>query len=233
MKHSVKFDVPTPRIISGADLTGVPAGGLLDVLISATMIMSLPQAAAGRVDALAIATGQGEQWRLIDGIRRWEAGPRLRHLLVANGNPAERTYTDLTLDDLRDLGLRRTEGVLLQSEPAPNTGLQAAWIARQVRARDIGSLALTVSAYHLPRIYLTVLRELDRNSIRIPLIPVPAAVAPDARVPETGASSYDLVAGETKRILDYRNEDWVASPADLRDYLRWLWSHHELLLTGR
>ncbi|MEU4477089.1 hypothetical protein AB0F68_03325 [Micromonospora sp. NPDC023966] len=195
-----------------------------------TVILTLPQSAADHVDALVVATGQGEEWRLTHAIRSWEANPQLRHLFVANGNPAEATYVEVTLDYLRSLGLRRVEGVHLQAEPAPNTGRQADWIVSQVQARGITSLALTVSPYHLARVYLTVLKALGRSGLRLPVIPLPVAVSPGTPVPETGATAYDLVPGEVKRILDYMREGWVATPAELQEYLEWLWSRHEALL---
>jgi hypothetical protein len=223
-------DRATPRIVPAADLAGFTAGQLLDVTNAVMMILALPQSAADRVDALVVASGQGEEWRLTHAIRAWEANPDLSYLLVADGNPAEQTYVDITLDYLRGLGLRRIEGVHLQAEPAPNTGRQAAWIVDQVEGRGIGSIALAVSPYHLPRAYLTVLNAFDRRGVRLPIIPVPVAVPPDATVPETGATAYELVPGEVKRILTYADEGWVATPEELRRYLRWLWSHHMSLL---
>ncbi|GAB3958557.1 ElyC/SanA/YdcF family protein [Micromonospora vulcania] len=220
----------TGRIVREEDLAGFTAGQILDVLKALTVILALPQSAAEQVDALAIASGQGEEWRFSHAIRSWEANPDLRHLLVANGNPAEKTYVEITLDYLRGFGLRRTEGVCLQAEPAPNTGLQAAWIADQVQGLGIASLGLVVSPYHLPRAYLTVLKALDNGGLRIPVIPVPVAVAPDAPVPETGADTYDLIPGEVTRILSYQDKGWVATSEELQQYLRWLWSHHAPLL---
>ncbi|MER7279132.1 hypothetical protein ABT369_32310 [Dactylosporangium sp. NPDC000244] len=202
------------------------------VAAAITMILTLPQPAAQRVDAIAIASGQGEQWRFTHAIRAWEANPRLRRLLVANANPAEATYVEITLDHLRGLGLRRTEGVHVQPEPAADTGRQAVWIAEQVRAHGIGGLALAVSPYHLPRAYLTVLKELLRRGLRVPLLPSPVAVPPHRRIPETGATAHELVPGELRRILTYMREGWVATPEELREYLRWLWDTHEPLLTG-
>ncbi|GGR65607.1 hypothetical protein GCM10010169_06200 [Micromonospora fulviviridis] len=220
------------RIVREEDLAHCTTGQFLELLKALTMILTLPQSAADEVEALVVATGQGEDWRLTHAIRTWEANPKLRHLLVANGNPAEKTYVEITLDHLRSLGLRRAEGVHVQAEPAPNTGLQAAWIADQVRARGITSLALTVSPYHLARVYLTVLRAFNRSGMRLPVIPLPVAVSPDLPVPETGATAYDLVPGEARRILAYLDEGWVATPAELQDYLRWLWSRHRALLVG-
>ncbi|MFG2053082.1 hypothetical protein ACGFI9_03540 [Micromonospora sp. NPDC048930] len=204
----------------------------MDVLQAVVAILALPQSAAERVDALVVPVGQGEEWRLTHGIRRWETNPEISHLLVANGNPAEETYQPLTLPYLRGLGLRRLDGVHLQAEPAPHTGLQAAWIAGRVEALGITSLALTVSAYHLPRVYLTVLRALSRVGIRVPLIPDPVPVSPDTPAPETQATAYDLLPGEAERILAYLDEGWVAGVEELRRYLRWLWTEHEAFLTG-
>jgi hypothetical protein len=220
----------TPRIVREEELVGFTAGQLLDLMKALTVILALPQSAADHVDALVIASGQGEEWRFTHAIRNWEANPDLRYLLVANGNPAEETYVEITLDYLRSLGLRRISGVYLQAEPAPNTGLQAAWIVNQVQARGITSLALTVSPYHLPRLYLTVLKKFTRSGICLPIIPVPVAVPPDTPVPETGATAYDLVPGEMKRILTYMDKGWVATIEELQQYLQWLWSHHKSLL---
>ncbi|MEU6074219.1 ElyC/SanA/YdcF family protein [Micromonospora sp. NPDC047074] len=217
---------PTPRVVREADLAGVSTGQLLDVLKALTVILTLPRSATAHVDTLVVLTGQGEQWRLTHAIRDWEADPGLRHLLVANGNPAEATYVEITLDHLRGLGLRRVDGVQIQAEPAPNTGLQAAWIADQARERTSTGLALAASPYHLPRAYLTVLKALSTSGIRLPLVPVPVAVPPDTPVPETGATAYDLVPGEVSRILTYMDRGWVATLEELRQYLRWLWSEH-------
>ncbi|MER5334446.1 hypothetical protein [Micromonospora sp. NPDC002717] len=203
----------------------------MDVMKAFMAILSLPQSAADHIDAVAVPVGQGEEWRLTHAIRRWEANPGISYLLVANGNPTEKTYHRITLPYLRRLGLRRLDGVHLQAEPAPNTGLQGAWIASQVEALGITSLALSVSPYHLPRVYLTVLKALSRSGICIPLIPDPVPVPPDTAAPETQATAYDLLAGEAERILTYTTTEWVASLDELQGYLQWLWSDHKTLLT--
>lgn len=222
-----------PRVVRAEDLAGYPAVQLVDVMTALMAILALPQSAAEHVNALVVPTGQGEEWRLTHAIRRWETNPNISYLLVANGNPAEETYQQLTLPYVRRLGLRRFDGVHLQAEPAPHTGLQGAWIARQVEALDITSLALTVSPYHLPRVYLTVLKALSRGGIRVPVIPDPVPVSPDTASPETQATAYDLLPGEAERILTYMNKGWVATLEELQGYLRWLWSAHKPLLKPR
>lgn len=215
----------TPRLVSDDDLDRFPAARMLDVIRATTAVLSLPQSAVDSADALIVPSGQGEEWRITHAIRLWEANPRLRLLLIANGNPAEVTYDELTLDYLRGLGLRRTAGVHVQTEPAPNTALQAAWIAERVHALRIDGFGLVVSPYHLVRAYLTVLKALDRAGLRVPMWPVPVAVSPEVRVPETGANAYDLLPGEVTRILTYMDRGWIASTGELRSYVRWLWSH--------
>ncbi|GAA4249994.1 hypothetical protein [Dactylosporangium darangshiense] len=218
------------RLVHEDELAEYPAGRLLDVMRALTMVLTLPGAAAQRLDAVAVLTGQGETWRLAHAVGDWEARPARRHLLVATTNAREATYEDVTLDSLRGLGLRRVSGVHIQGEAAADTGVQAAWVAAQVRELGITGLALAVSPYHLPRAYLTVLRACEDAGVRIPLLPLPVAVAPDATVPESGASAWDMVAGEMRRIIEYTDRGWVADPELLRRYLAWLWHEHRALL---
>jgi hypothetical protein len=212
------------RLVDDEELAGYPAARFLDVLRSVTMILTLPAAAAARADAVAVLTGQGETWRLAHAVTDWETNPVRRHLLVATTNAAEATYTPVTLDALRGLGLRRTDGVHIQAVAAADTGVQAAWLADRIPEHGIGSLALAVSPYHLPRAYLTVLRACEERGVRVPLLPLPVPVAPAEPVPETGAAAWDMLPGEIRRILDYTDRGWVAGPEQLRRYLDWLWS---------
>jgi len=211
------------RLVGEEELAGYPAGRLLDVMRALTMILTLPAAAAAEADAVAVMTGQGETWRLAHAVADWEAHPHRRHLLVATTNAAEATYAPITLDTLRGLGLRRTAGVRIQPDAAADTGVQAAWIAAQIRAHGITGLALAVSPYHLPRAYLTVLRACEERGLRVPLLPLPVAVAPAQIVPETAAPGWDMLPGEIRRILDYTDRGFVAGPEQLRRYLDWLW----------
>ncbi|WP_238013207.1 ElyC/SanA/YdcF family protein [Dactylosporangium sp. AC04546] len=211
-----------PRVVT--DLDDVPSRRLFEVVEAVAMIFSLPDGAADDVDALAVVIGQGETWRERHAIRLWESNPRLRHLLIADGNPAETTYIPLTLD-----GIRRTDGVELQPQPVTNTADQAAWIAAKIQKLEIRSVGLVVSPYHLPRVYLTLLQALGEP---IQLLPVPVPVPPDVPAPETGATSFDLLPGEIRRIIAYREQGWVAGPKELREYLAWLWQQPLLSRTA-
>jgi hypothetical protein len=209
-------DKPVPRVL--------PTDEMTELMAAVVAILTVPPLAEGRLDALAVPIGQGEEWRLRHAIGVWESDPAIRFLLVANGNPAERTYVAMTPGYLRQLGLRRLDGVCVQPQPAPNTGLQAAWIAEQVWALGVRSLALAVSPYHLPRAYLTVLKALADLGVRIPLIPAAVPVPPHHAAPETSATGYDLVPGEMRRILRYADAGWLSTAEELRVYLAWLWA---------
>lgn len=74
-----------PRLVANEELDGYSSGHILEVTTAITMILSTPQQAADRADAIAMATGQGEEWRFHHTIRAREANPRLRYLLVTNG----------------------------------------------------------------------------------------------------------------------------------------------------
>jgi hypothetical protein len=216
------------RVLPDDELAGYPAGRFLDVMRALTMILTLPAEAAADVDAVAVLTGQGETWRLAHAVADRETNPARRHLLVATTNAAEATYAPITPDTLRGLGLRRTGGVHIQAVAAADTGVQAAWIAAQIREHDITGLALAVSPYHLPRAYLTVLRACEDRGIRIPLLPMPVPVAPSTVVPESAANAWDMLPGELRRILDYADRGWIATPAQLRAYVDWLWTQSPL-----
>ncbi|MCA2218378.1 hypothetical protein [Jidongwangia harbinensis] len=79
-------------------------------------ILAMARWPFGPVDAIAVPTGQGEEWRVTQAIQLWERDRSTRHLLVANGNPAERTYVPITRGYLGELGLQRQVGVHLQEE---------------------------------------------------------------------------------------------------------------------
>jgi hypothetical protein len=214
-----------PRIARRDDVAALDVSEVLDLSAAVLAVLSTPAPEPGRLDALAVPVGQGEDWRLQHTIRLWESNPGVRRLLVANGNPAERTYVNPSIDQLRALGLRRLTDVHVQRTAAPNTALQSAWIAENVDDLGIRSLGLVVSPYHLPRNYLTVLQAVLSRGTRIPIFPIQVPLAPHSRIPETGATSYELWPGEVQRMVRYSANGWIASPAVLRGYLEWLWTH--------
>lgn len=220
-----------PRLLAGPLAGELTADELMDATKAVAAILSVPVSAAGRADAIAVPTGQGEDWRLAHAIGIWESNPEIRHMLLAEGNPAERTYRPITPEQLRSLGLRREAGTVIQDGPGPNTAVQMEWIADQVEALGLSSVALCVTPYHLPRAYLTLLKTLISRGIRMPLLPMPVALDPAAPMPETNAAFYDLLPGELLRIHRYQEHGWVATLNELRIYLKWLWDRHQSLVT--
>lgn len=218
---------PTPRVFGLTDFNEADSPALMDVAQLMMAISTMPSPDFARVDAIGVFVGLGEEYRLRHAISLFESEPALRLLLVANGNPAERTYVPITMDYLNSLGLRRREGVHIQLEPAPNTGLQAAWMVDMVNSDlHIENVALTVSPFHLFRAYLTVLAALESRGARIPVVPVPAPIPPHLQIPETGADGYDMLTGEIFRILSYARQGWIASSVVARQHLTWMWTEH-------
>jgi len=92
----VSANAPSPRLMRPEDLADLDGGRLLDLMTGLVAMLTLPQSAADHADALVVPIGQGEEWRLTHTIDIWETGRTIRHLLIANGNPTEVTYRDIT-----------------------------------------------------------------------------------------------------------------------------------------
>lgn len=204
-----------PRVVDANEET--------ELFTRAHLIGSVPYPASG-VDALAVMPGLGEHGRIIAAIRAWESG-NARHLLVTGTNGIEREQRQPTLEFLTGdpINLHRTEGVITQVS-AENTGDQADWLMQQIIEHQIGSLALFVSHWHLPRAYSVVLRSMREHNIRIPIFPVAVPSSPKAIVPETGETVVVMSAGEAERIKKYQKLGYVVSLQELADYLDWLWT---------
>lgn len=191
-------------------------------LAMATMLYGLPRP-VGDVDAIAVQPGLGENWRIIDAVEAWNESASAKRLLIAGLYDGETTKVLPTIENLSrpPFNLRRTEGVHIQAS-ADHTRAQAEWLAKQVRENGVGSLALFVSPYHLLRAYCTVLKTFTKAGLRIPIVPMPVAVAPTAIVPETGVNAWEMSPGEKERIFKYQELGDVATLDELMDYLRWL-----------
>lgn len=187
----------------------------------ATAVLSLPRLL--EFDALVIYPGMGEHWRVAQAVALWERLTSARYLLVAGYNPAEHICKPLTVERLRtEFGLRREEGVISQIH-TQNTKTQSDWVARQLREHAIASAGLCTAPYHIVRAYLTLLKSLLVGGQQIPVFPIPTPVGLEASTPELGISTWELAAGEAERILRYQATGDVATLAEVRSYLNWLW----------
>ncbi|RJQ36660.1 hypothetical protein C4552_02070 [Candidatus Parcubacteria bacterium] len=197
----------------------------------ATYVLALPRPIE-RVDALVALLGEGEAERLTYPISWWERvdrdgnrAVRARYLLVAPHNRRERTSERLDIARLRQppYNLTRTDGVIWDDH-AEHTAEQAQWFARMARAYGIKSAALFAPPYHIVRAYLTFVLRLQLTWTQVQLIPAPIPVPPMRISPESSATGWALIPGETKRIIQYQHKGDVATLAKLTEYLGWLWA---------
>jgi hypothetical protein len=191
----------------------------------ASWILSIPRIT--QVDALAVLQGLGENARILHAISLWENRTgMMKNLLIAGQNSTERSFQRLTTKALQQapFNLTRTHGIIIQEE-AKNTKEQALWVSNQIVDLGLRSCALCAPPYHIVRAYLTVLKALSKPVI---LIPEPAPLMPRSLVPEVMIEADDMIAGECSRIEKYQEIGYIATLADLKKYLDWLWKQPEL-----
>ncbi|MEK9181122.1 MAG: hypothetical protein AAB871_02725 [Patescibacteria group bacterium] len=206
-----------------------------DLTIAASMVFGIPLVPT---DAIAVLpTGMGEPWRVCDAINLWQesrASAGYRFLLIPGNNPDEPFTKDHTLVTLTrpPYNLRKTRGVVL-TQYAQHTPEQCEWILERALERSVDSITLCGPQYHLFRGYLTFVRAMIRVKVRIPLIPRPTPVSPQAITAMTKVSAWEMARAEPERIREYRPRD-VATYLELREYLNWLWEQPPLAeISGR
>jgi hypothetical protein len=190
----------------------------------ASWILSIPR--ISQVDALAVLQGLGENSRVLYAISIWENRTGMKNLLIAGQSSTERSFQRLTTKRLQQspFDLKKTHGVIIQEE-ARNTQEQALWLSNQIVDLGLHSCALCAPPYHIVRAYLTVIKALSSPVI---LIPEPVPLTPHSLVPEVMIEADDMIAGECSRIEKYQATGYIATLAELKKYLDWLWRQTEL-----
>lgn len=195
------------------------------------MLYSMPRP-LDQVEAFGVCQGMGEYWRVVEPAGLYQKGLG-KHFLIAGNGIEEKTAVQMSADVLGKppFNLTRTAGVHCQSDASRlHTGLQTAWILAKIQELGIKSLALFVSPYHCDRAFRTLLKAfLKTETPWIPLIPVPVTVSPDTTIPESGATAWESVPGEVKRIGDYQKD--VANYRETREYISWFWANAPLFKT--
>lgn len=205
----------------------VPSTPDQEVLRTIICILGLPRQVS--VEALVVVNGQGELTRTTHAVTEWNCGVAAKYLLITGAGIGEQTCRSFNMEDLvQNLGLTRTENVRAQGYPVPSTLEHGQWVVEQLAELGVKRAALYASLYHIPRVYLTVLRylmdrELDREVL---IIPHPVPQSPFDHFPETGQAMFDLIPGEVRRIVTYGNPKRgdIASSQELYAYIRWAWS---------
>jgi len=196
-----------------------------EVVAMTMMIYSIPRLEE-KCDALCVFPGMNEHWRVAQAVKLWEKGAG-RYLLIANGIESREKYVDLTVPSLKNppYGLTREREVIVSLLNPWYANDQANWTMEQIKKFNVSSIALFVSPYHLLRAYLTLLKSMFKSGeLFIPLIPVPVAVSPDTKIPESEINAWDSVPGELARLPRYQAKGDVATFQELKYYLSWLWT---------
>lgn len=197
-----------------------------ELLSLAVFSLCLPQKLGLEVDALCTFSGQGEDVRIIQPARvYWEdAHTKNRFFLIPGHHKTEQHWRDMTSEVLagEPFNFKKLEGVRV-TPPLVTTKDQAEWIVANIQELGITSLGVVSSPFHLLRAYLTVLGQMKAAGIRMPVVPIPACVAPHRIVPEQEAEAWDLVQGEAERISEYQKKGDILSYDDFRVYTDWLW----------
>jgi hypothetical protein len=199
---------------------------LQEASIASAIILGLPRP-IDSVDALVAISGQGESCRIIEAIQWWQKRKtRARHILIAGDNYHQKSIPEpVTISVLQraPYNLTKLSGVEVDGHQE-NTKTQMDWVVKMVLEKDITSIGLFASLYHLTRCYLTLLRTLAKSNVQIPIIPWPIPVDPCRQSPETGSKMWQLIPGEIDRILRYQPKDVVPLP-ELLAYTTWLYQN--------
>jgi len=188
--------------------------------------LSLPHTLAYELDALCVFSGQGEDIRVLQPMRQyWEnKKTKNRFFLVAGHNQKEKTWKELTLENLKKkpFNIKRLEGVHVEPRFV-HTKDQAEWTVKKIEELGIKSCGIVATPFHLLRAYMTTLASMRTRNIQIPLIPIPVYLSPENIVPESQLEAWDMIQGEAERILAYQKKGDVISYSEFRKYMNWLW----------
>jgi hypothetical protein len=130
----------------------------------------------------------------------------------------------MTIELLRqEFGLTIEEGVVIGGHVEHTPG-QAEWFIEMVKKMSLASAVVSASPYHIVRAYLTFIKFLAKENLKVRLFPRATPVSPFEMVPESGMDSFGLIHGEAERILRYQEKGDVATLDELKNYLRWLYA---------
>lgn len=183
----------------------------------ATVLANLPLMYG---DVLAVLSGDGTV-RLDVALGALRQGAA-HHVLVMGGvdNPPHSLTADEQARYLIGHGLAPDR--IVREPDSQNTHEQAEQLARLCDAMAWGRVLLATSPYHMPRAFLTCLRELQRAGLteRVHLVPLSASQAPWTGCPDgLSTTRADLLTDELRKIDEYCARDHVAAYEDGLAYL--------------
>jgi len=181
----------------------------------AAVVMTILGIRLQRADGIALFTGEGERHRVLHGVNLWNRDYGRLFLVTGDSEQTSRSFGETTKKEITDLcHVEENCPEIFKQERADHTGEQANWVAGLAVENQVESLIVTASLYHLPRVFLTLLKCLQRKNQKILLIPSPAR-------PVQFSREWLLIPGEVERIVRYQEKGDVATAQELYSHLLW------------
>lgn len=197
----------------------------LETSAAVMSILALPPK-SDRVEAFGLFPGLGEIARDHHAISLFTHNRTAKYLIMAGENPDDKPGYNRTPANLVKTPWNIPPGLISKvftQVYTANTKTQADWMAENVKARGVKSLGLTVSAWHMPRAYLTLVKSLMDAGMHIAVLPQVAEISFSATVPGVQKTVWELLAAELRRIPTYQQTGDIATYSELNEYIDWLW----------
>jgi hypothetical protein len=197
-----------------------------ELAIMTMMIYSVPRR-TNNIDCLVVFPGMGEDWRVIQAVEICNKYRNITTLLIGGVDTTETTYKKITTGTLQDASSKpiRPDVKVIFQDAASQTNHQTDWVVKEAAINNFSAIGLLVSPYHLLRAYCTLLSSFESSNISlIPVLPISVLISPDTIIPETGVDAWRMAMGEYERIQKYQQKGDVASYAQAKDYINWLWT---------
>jgi len=189
----------------------IPFDKTSKIAAATMMILSIP---LRKADGILIVTGEGEKERVHHGIELWKKGSGKFLLVTGDSEETKESFGEITKKEITDLcKVEENHPDIFKQEKTRHTLDQANWAATVIAEHPIESLIVVSALYHLPRVFLTFLKVLQKNNQKIVLIPCPT-------LPVSLEYNYHRIPAEIARIIKYQEQGDVATAEELCDYLR-------------
>lgn len=170
----------------------------------------------------------GEHHRVIRAYQAWRAARNQPLLIIAGANASEKHFVEMTEEnlvnwfDFEKADLPKLGTQILIQQTALNTLDQAQWLTNVLQERNVRLAGFGVSSYHLLRAFCTLLAAQRRAGTleKGLVIPRMMDVRPTDIVPETGVSFRDAISGEILKMLQYVQQDDVATYDEFMAYMK-------------
>lgn len=166
-------------------------------------------------DAILVVTGEGEHERVFHGVELWKQNFGKYLFITTNSRETKERFGIYTREYIAQLCQVDQEDprIVVDEGDVRNTLDQVNWAATVIARVSIKSLIVVSSVYHLPRVLLTLLRVLQKEQLKLILIP--------NAVPLLLPQDYLRIPGEVKRIIQYQKRGDIATVNELYQHFVW------------